>query len=79
MTALPTIPHWIEGAEVVADDARTAPVFDPALGREVRRAALASCTTPGSPSWSVSARALSSSSTARSTRSAGIEAPSRKL
>lgn len=42
MTALPTIPHWIEGAEVVADDARTAPVFDPALGREVRRAALAS-------------------------------------
>lgn len=42
MTALPTIPHWIEGAEVVADDARTAPVFDPALGREIRRAALAS-------------------------------------
>ena len=41
MTALPTIPHWIEGAEVVADDARTAPVFDPALGREIRRAALA--------------------------------------
>lgn len=41
MTALPTIPHWIEGAEV-ADDARTAPVFDPALGREIRRAALAS-------------------------------------
>lgn len=42
MTALPTIPHWIEGAEVVTDDARTAPVFDPALGREIRRAALAS-------------------------------------
>ena len=42
MTALPTIPHWIGGAEVVADDARTAPVFDPALGREIRRAALAS-------------------------------------
>ncbi|WP_311479171.1 CoA-acylating methylmalonate-semialdehyde dehydrogenase [uncultured Gulosibacter sp.] len=42
MTALPTIPHWIDGAEVVADDARTAPVFDPALGREIRRAALAS-------------------------------------
>ena len=35
------IPHWIDGAAVAPADARTAPVYDPALGREVRRVALA--------------------------------------
>lgn len=37
-----TIPHWINGEEYLAAEPRTAPVFDPALGREIRRAALAS-------------------------------------
>lgn len=37
-----TIPHWIDGKEYLAAEPRTAPVFDPALGREIRRAALAS-------------------------------------
>nr|WP_225752351.1 CoA-acylating methylmalonate-semialdehyde dehydrogenase [Pseudoclavibacter sp. Marseille-Q3772] len=37
-----TIPHWINGEEYLAAEPRTAPVFDPALGREIRRTALAS-------------------------------------
>ena len=38
----PLIPHWIDGAEAAASDARTSPVFDPALGRQIRSVALAS-------------------------------------
>ncbi|NLT25737.1 MAG: CoA-acylating methylmalonate-semialdehyde dehydrogenase [Microbacteriaceae bacterium] len=39
------IPHWIDGAAVTPDDARTSPVYDPALGREIRRVALADAAT----------------------------------
>lgn len=36
------IPHWISGQADLPADTRTGPVFDPALGREIRRVALAS-------------------------------------
>ncbi|MCS5722665.1 CoA-acylating methylmalonate-semialdehyde dehydrogenase [Herbiconiux sp. CPCC 203407] len=38
---LPVVPHWIEGAESPSHSGRTAPVFDPALGVETKRVALA--------------------------------------
>ena len=41
VTSPAIIPHWIEGAEHTANDPRTAPVYDPALGRQVREVALA--------------------------------------
>jgi malonate-semialdehyde dehydrogenase (acetylating)/methylmalonate-semialdehyde dehydrogenase len=41
MTNLPTLPHWIGGAEVSPENSRTAPVFDPALGTETKRVVLA--------------------------------------
>jgi malonate-semialdehyde dehydrogenase (acetylating)/methylmalonate-semialdehyde dehydrogenase len=33
--------HWIDGKEYVSRSNRTAPVFDPALGVETKRVALA--------------------------------------
>ncbi|AYG03051.1 CoA-acylating methylmalonate-semialdehyde dehydrogenase [Gryllotalpicola protaetiae] len=41
MTELPVVPHWIQGAEYVSHSGRTAPVYDPALGVETKRVALA--------------------------------------
>jgi malonate-semialdehyde dehydrogenase (acetylating)/methylmalonate-semialdehyde dehydrogenase len=41
MSNLPVINHWIGGAESVPNSGRTAPVFDPALGVETKRVALA--------------------------------------
>jgi malonate-semialdehyde dehydrogenase (acetylating)/methylmalonate-semialdehyde dehydrogenase len=41
MTNLPIVNHWINGAEVVSKSGRTAPVYDPALGVETKRVALA--------------------------------------
>ncbi|MFE6996919.1 CoA-acylating methylmalonate-semialdehyde dehydrogenase [Microbacterium sp. NPDC057659] len=37
----PVIPHWIDGAERIPADARTAPVHNPATGRVAARVALA--------------------------------------
>ena len=36
-----TVNHWIDGKEYVSSSGRTAPVFDPALGVETKRVALA--------------------------------------
>ena len=36
-----TVPHFIGGAEVASKSGRTAPVFDPALGKETKQVALA--------------------------------------
>jgi malonate-semialdehyde dehydrogenase (acetylating)/methylmalonate-semialdehyde dehydrogenase len=36
-----TVNHWINGQEVASTSARTAPVYDPALGVETKRVALA--------------------------------------
>ena len=33
--------HWINGAEFLSKSGRTAPVYDPALGSESKRVALA--------------------------------------
>ena len=41
MSALPLIPHWINGAEVPSTSGRTAPVFDPALGVATKEVGLA--------------------------------------
>ncbi|KAB1642257.1 CoA-acylating methylmalonate-semialdehyde dehydrogenase [Gulosibacter chungangensis] len=41
MSDLPILGHWINGAEVAPADARTSPVFDPALGVETKRVVLA--------------------------------------
>jgi malonate-semialdehyde dehydrogenase (acetylating)/methylmalonate-semialdehyde dehydrogenase len=41
MSNLPIVNHWIGGAEYVSKSGRTAPVFDPALGVETKRVALA--------------------------------------
>lgn len=41
MSDLPIVGHWINGAEQTPNDARTAPVFDPALGIETKRVVLA--------------------------------------
>jgi malonate-semialdehyde dehydrogenase (acetylating) / methylmalonate-semialdehyde dehydrogenase len=38
---LPVVPHWIGGAEYPSASGRTAPVYDPALGVETKRVALA--------------------------------------
>jgi malonate-semialdehyde dehydrogenase (acetylating)/methylmalonate-semialdehyde dehydrogenase len=38
---LPIVGHWIAGAKVASNSGRTAPVFDPALGVETKRVALA--------------------------------------
>ncbi|MDR6971640.1 CoA-acylating methylmalonate-semialdehyde dehydrogenase [Leifsonia shinshuensis] len=38
---LPVVPHWIGGAAYPSASGRTAPVFDPALGVETKRVALA--------------------------------------
>ena len=38
---LPVVPHWIDGAEYPSASGRTAPVYDPALGVETKRVALA--------------------------------------
>ena len=40
-TELPVVPHWIGGAEYPSSSGRTAPVYDPALGVEAKRVALA--------------------------------------
>ncbi|MGO2751145.1 MAG: aldehyde dehydrogenase family protein, partial [Pseudoclavibacter sp.] len=40
-SALPTIQHWIDGALATATPARTAPVFNPALGVATAHVALA--------------------------------------
>ncbi|MDN4613520.1 CoA-acylating methylmalonate-semialdehyde dehydrogenase [Leifsonia sp. F6_8S_P_1B] len=39
--SLPVVPHWIDGGEYPSRSGRTAPVFDPALGVETKRVALA--------------------------------------
>jgi malonate-semialdehyde dehydrogenase (acetylating)/methylmalonate-semialdehyde dehydrogenase len=36
--------HWINGAEFVSKSGRTSPVYDPALGTETKRVALANQT-----------------------------------
>ncbi|SJM63865.1 CoA-acylating methylmalonate-semialdehyde dehydrogenase [Gulosibacter sp. 10] len=41
MSDLPILGHWINGTEVLPADSRTAAVFDPALGVETKRVALA--------------------------------------
>ncbi|MFP5289521.1 MAG: CoA-acylating methylmalonate-semialdehyde dehydrogenase [Actinomycetes bacterium] len=41
MSSIPVVPHWIDGAEFPGASGRTAPVFDPALGIETKRVALA--------------------------------------
>jgi len=41
MNALPVVSHWIDGEESPSNSGRTAPVFDPALGIETKRVALA--------------------------------------
>jgi malonate-semialdehyde dehydrogenase (acetylating)/methylmalonate-semialdehyde dehydrogenase len=41
MSTLPVVPHWISGAEAPSASGRTAPVYDPALGVETKRVALA--------------------------------------
>ena len=41
MNALPVVSHWIDGVESPSNSGRTAPVFDPALGVETKRVALA--------------------------------------
>lgn len=41
MNELPVVSHWIDGAESPSKSGRTAPVFDPALGVETKRVALA--------------------------------------
>ncbi|WP_084125490.1 CoA-acylating methylmalonate-semialdehyde dehydrogenase [Demequina sp. NBRC 110054] len=41
-TDLPTLGHWISGAEAPGTGARTAPVYDPALGVATKNVALAS-------------------------------------
>jgi malonate-semialdehyde dehydrogenase (acetylating)/methylmalonate-semialdehyde dehydrogenase len=38
---LPVLPHWINGAEFASTSGRTAPVYDPALGVQTKRVALA--------------------------------------
>lgn len=40
-TDLPIVTHWIDGAERPSTSGRTSPVFDPALGVETKRVALA--------------------------------------
>ena len=40
-TGLPVVPHWIDGAEYASSSGRDAPVYDPALGTETKRVALA--------------------------------------
>ena len=41
MNALTLVSHWIDGVESPSNSGRTAPVFDPALGVETKRVALA--------------------------------------
>ena len=41
MSALPVVPHWINGAEVASTSGRTAPVYDPALGVVTKEVGLA--------------------------------------
>ncbi|MEN9687071.1 MAG: hypothetical protein RL381_83 [Actinomycetota bacterium] len=41
MTNSSVVNHWINGAEYVSTSGRTAPVYDPALGTETKRVALA--------------------------------------
>ena len=36
-----TVNHWIDNKEFVSKSGRTAPVYDPALGVETKRVALA--------------------------------------
>src|SRR3954464_9051376 len=38
---LPTVPHWIDGAESPSSSGRTSPVYDPALGVVTKEVALA--------------------------------------
>src|SRR5579862_1735395 len=40
-TELPVVSHWIDGAEHRSASSRDAPVYDPALGAETKRVALA--------------------------------------
>ncbi|WP_159500248.1 CoA-acylating methylmalonate-semialdehyde dehydrogenase [Microbacterium sp. 18062] len=39
--ALPVIQHWVGGGELTPTSSRTAPVFDPALGKQAKSVALA--------------------------------------
>ncbi len=41
MSSTPVINHWIDGNEFISTSGRTAPVYDPALGIETKRVALA--------------------------------------
>ncbi|CCH79594.1 Methylmalonate semialdehyde dehydrogenase (acylating) 1 [Nostocoides japonicum T1-X7] len=40
-TTLPTLPHWVDGAELLPAGTRTAPVYDPATGEVTKNVALA--------------------------------------
>ncbi len=40
-SALPVVPHWAAGAELLSSSGRTGPVFDPALGVVTKRVAFA--------------------------------------
>jgi len=42
LTAVPTLPHWIAGAETPSRSGRTSPVYDPARGVVTKQVALAS-------------------------------------
>ena len=41
MSALPLVKHWISGIQTAGASARTAPVFDPALGQQTKSVCLA--------------------------------------
>ncbi len=41
MSGTPVVNHWIDGDEFISKSGRTAPVYDPALGIETKRVALA--------------------------------------
>lgn len=44
-TDLPVVPNWIDGARTTSPDARTAPVYNPALGVATKRVGLADAAT----------------------------------
>ncbi len=50
-TDLPTVPHWIDGAETPGSGSRTAPVYDPALGIETKRRRARRRRRPSSRPW----------------------------
>ncbi len=60
MSSTPVVNHWIDGKEFISTSSRTAPVYDPALGIETKRVALANkseidaaiaCAKKAFPAW----------------------------